>query len=232
MEHAGEREGFGEPGGERLSQYLVGHGPSSSNEPASSRDAEILGPARERLNEQGSACPRRSRLASASVRAPRAPRRSVLREPGHQRARRGRGAGSRPSSSRATLPVCVSPAHCAKPSRGDPRRQAQLPVEEAAAAQLALFGKDTGVREVLALEREPRRKPWAWLLRQVFDVDVSRCVRCGGVTRWLEAATTPEAIARVLAKQGLRARSPPEVRAKSGQLRPKSGQLRLAFSSA
>ena len=98
--------------------------------------------------------------------------------------------------------------------------------EETASVQLALFGKDTGVLEVLALEREPRRKPWAWLLRHVFDVDVSRCVRCGGVTRWLEAATTtPEAIARVLAKHGLGARPPPEVRAKAGQ-------LRLAFSSA
>ena len=29
--------------------------------------------------------------------------------------------------------------------------------------RLALFEKDTGVLDVLALEREPRRKPWAWL---------------------------------------------------------------------
>ena len=98
-------------------------------------------------------------------------------------------------------------------------------VEDAAAKQLALFEKDTGVLDVLALEREPRRKPWAWLLRHVFDVDVSSCVRCCGVTRWLEAATTPEAIARVLAKHGLGARAPPELRAKPGQ-------LRLAFPRA
>jgi hypothetical protein len=100
-----------------------------------------------------------------------------------------------------------------------PRREA------AAAKQLVLFERDTGVLDVLALEREPRRKPWAWLLRHVFQVDVSICVRCGGVTRWLEAATTPEALARVLAKHGLGARPPPELRAKPGQ-------LRLAFPRA
>ena len=97
--------------------------------------------------------------------------------------------------------------------------------EEATEKQLGLFASDTGVLDVLALDREPRRKPWAWLLRHVFQVDVSLCVRCGGVTSWLEAATTPEAIARVLAKHGLGARAPPELRAKPGQ-------LRLAFPSA
>ena len=67
-----------------------------------------------------------------------------------------------------------------------------VPQREAAAAkQLVLFERDTGVLDVLALEREPRRKPWAWLLRHVFQLDVSTCVRCGRVTRWLEAATTP-----------------------------------------
>ena len=97
--------------------------------------------------------------------------------------------------------------------------------EDAVAKQLALFEKDTGVLDVLALEREPRRKPWAWLLRHVFQVDVSTCVRCGGVTRWLEAATTPEALARVLAKHGLGARPPP------AESCANAGQLRLAFPS-
>ncbi len=82
-----------------------------------------------------------------------------------------------------------------------------------------------GVLDVLALEREPRRKPWAWLLRHVFQLDVSTCVRCGGVTRWLEAATTPEALARVLAKHGLGARPPP------AESCANAGQLRLAFPS-
>lgn len=58
------------------------------------------------------------------------------------------------------------------------------------------------------------------------QVDVSICVRRGGVTRWLEAATTPEALARVLAKHGLGARAPPP------ELRARTAQLRLAFPSA
>ncbi len=110
-------------------------------------------------------------------------------------------------------------------SHGKVRAEVVPKPERAVARQLALFEKDTGVLDVLALEHEPRRKHWAWLLRHVFQVDVSICVRCGGVTRWLEAATTPEAIARVLAKHGLGARPPPEIRAKPGQ-------LRLAFPSA
>ena len=49
-----------------------------------------------------------------------------------------------------------------------------VPQREAASAkQLVLFESDTGVLDVLALEREPRRKPWSWLLRHVFQVDVS-----------------------------------------------------------
>jgi len=38
---------------------------------------------------------------------------------------------------------------------------------------------------------EPRRRPWAWLLRHVFQIDVSVCTACGGPMRWLEAATAP-----------------------------------------
>ncbi len=68
--------------------------------------------------------------------------------------------------------------------------------EDGAQNQLALFERDTGVLDVLALEREPRRKPWAWLLRHAFALDVSICVRCGGVTPWLETATSPEALAK------------------------------------
>jgi hypothetical protein len=54
----------------------------------------------------------------------------------------------------------------------------------------------------------PSRRPWAWLLRHVFEVDVTTCPRCGGVTPWLEAATTPAAIARLLAKARARATRP------------------------
>jgi hypothetical protein len=51
--------------------------------------------------------------------------------------------------------------------------------------QLPLFESDASI-----LPPEPRRRPWAWLLRHAFEVDVTTCPRCGRVTRWLEAATT------------------------------------------
>jgi len=61
-------------------------------------------------------------------------------------------------------------------------------------------------------EELPRRKPWAWLLKHVFDKDVSVCPRCQGPTTWLEVATEPDAIDRALVEHGLalpHARPPP-----------------------
>jgi hypothetical protein len=37
----------------------------------------------------------------------------------------------------------------------------------------------------------------------VFRADLEHCSRCGGPMRWVEAATSAEAIARLLAKHGL-----------------------------
>jgi hypothetical protein len=101
-----------------------------------------------------------------------------------------------------------------------------VPTAEEAPVQLPLFkrGERTDA-DLNVLAPEPRKKPWAWLLRHVFEVDVTTCPRCGGATRWLEAATKPEAIARLLAKHGLGAR-PPLPRSAS------RGQLRLAFPGA
>ena len=93
-------------------------------------------------------------------------------------------------------------------------------LEDQGPKQLALFEQD---RTVLA--PEPRRKPWAWLLRHVFQVDVVTCIRCRGATRLLEVATTPEPIAKLLAKHGLGPRPPPPRAAPTGQ-------LRLPFSTA
>jgi hypothetical protein len=45
-----------------------------------------------------------------------------------------------------------------------------------------------------------RRRPWAWLLRHVWHADVSTCRRCGGPMKWVEVATEPGAIRRVLAE--------------------------------
>lgn len=54
-------------------------------------------------------------------------------------------------------------------------------------------------------EGEPRhaRTRWGWLLKHVFQQDVDTCSRCGGPMRWVEAATTPDAIARLMASHGL-----------------------------
>ncbi|MBL9020566.1 MAG: hypothetical protein JNL21_00140 [Myxococcales bacterium] len=93
-------------------------------------------------------------------------------------------------------------------------------VDDKGPKQLALFEHDKTV-----LAPAPRKKPWARLLRHVFQIDVVTCIRCSGTTRLLEAATTPEAIAKLLAKPGLGPRPPPPRAAPTGQ-------LRLALSTA
>ncbi|MGH6949757.1 MAG: transposase, partial [Vitreimonas sp.] len=77
-----------------------------------------------------------------------------------------------------------------------------------ASAQLELFSAGAaGANDVdsgsARASREPSRKPWAWLLRHVFAADLQTCQRCGGRMRWQEVATTPDAIARLLARHGL-----------------------------
>jgi hypothetical protein len=52
------------------------------------------------------------------------------------------------------------------------------PLLDAGEGQLAL-GFDDGTE----LERPGKRRPWAWLLRHVWQVDVSTCTRCAGPTR-------------------------------------------------
>lgn len=69
----------------------------------------------------------------------------------------------------------------------------------------------------------PSRRPWAWLLRHVFQLDVTSCPQCNAEMRWVEVATTPNEIARLLAKHGLAARPPPHERPSP------PGQLRLRF---
>jgi hypothetical protein len=69
------------------------------------------------------------------------------------------------------------------------------------------------------------RSRWSWLLGHVFRADLEHCERCGGALRWVQAATSPEAISRLLAKHGLGARPPPAPSAPCVPL----GQLRFAF---
>jgi Putative transposase/Transposase zinc-binding domain len=72
------------------------------------------------------------------------------------------------------------------------------------------------------------RARWGWLIGHVFLADVEHCTRCGGPMRWVEVATSAEAIARLLAKHGLAPRPPPPSR--SAPLAP--GQLDFAFARA
>jgi hypothetical protein len=83
--------------------------------------------------------------------------------------------------------------------------------EPAVGDQLALPmpGKGGGGGGLFAGADEDRpawrgRTRWGWLIRHVFREDVDRCEKCQGPMRWVEAATTEEAITRVLAKHGLR----------------------------
>ena len=69
----------------------------------------------------------------------------------------------------------------------------------------------------------PSRRPRAWLLRHVFQLDVTSCPQCNAEMRWVEVATTPGAIARLLAKHGLAARPPPHEKPSP------PGQLKLRF---
>jgi hypothetical protein len=100
------------------------------------------------------------------------------------------------------------------------RRREVVPAPKPSAGsarQLDLFDQDCG-------RKSPARNPWAWLLRHVFQVDVSTCPTCGGRMRLLETATRSEAIARLLAKHGLGPRPPPPPLAQSPP-----GQLTFAF---
>jgi Putative transposase len=75
---------------------------------------------------------------------------------------------------------------------------------------------------------QPRagRARWGWLIGHVFLADVEHCSRCSGPLRWVEAATTPEAISRLLAKHGLGPRPPPPSRSPPIP----EGQLSFAFA--
>jgi hypothetical protein len=54
---------------------------------------------------------------------------------------------------------------------------------------------------------------WAQRLRRVFDIDVSRCVRCGAQLRVLAVITDPRVIAAILAHlENRAARAPPPLR--------------------
>jgi hypothetical protein len=85
--------------------------------------------------------------------------------------------------------------------------------------QLPLFGKLFDEPDV----SRARRKPWAWLLRHVFAIDVNVCPKCAGPMKWREVALTQDSIRAGLARAGLSARGPPK------RQRVPLGQLSLPF---
>src|SRR5512144_2388415 len=74
--------------------------------------------------------------------------------------------------------------------------------------QLSLFEHFAGAGAETPASTSGRR-PWAWLLRHVFAIDVTVCPRCAGPMRWLAVAITPEEIADSLARATAVARAPP-----------------------
>jgi hypothetical protein len=94
-------------------------------------------------------------------------------------------------------------------------------VEPKTPLQLPLFGELFEQPE--AAVRDARRKPWAWLLRHVFAVDVSVCPECAGPMKWREVALTADSIRQGLVRAGLAARGPPV------RKRVPPGQLSLPF---
>lgn len=88
----------------------------------------------------------------------------------------------------------------------------QCPNAPTVVAQLPLFERH-GALELPA--GKPARAPtpsriaWAHLLARVFDIDITVCPNCHGRMKVFGAVTTPDAIAKVLARHGLRVRGPP-----------------------
>ena len=77
-------------------------------------------------------------------------------------------------------------------------------------------------------QHRPSRKRWSWLLKHVFSADLQRCPNCSGPLRWLEVATTKDAIARLLERHGEADAiiAAPKTRAPRA---PPPAQLRLDF---
>ena len=67
------------------------------------------------------------------------------------------------------------------------------------------------------------RLPWAWLLKRVFKVDITICLKCSGSLQVIERVTKPDAIAKRLAQAGMAPMPPPK------PLPVVSGQLALRF---
>jgi hypothetical protein len=129
-------------------------------------------------------------------------------------------------SAHASLRAQVIPSP--PPSDDDPatRIGAQLELFPSACAVACSGDADAGDNNE---QREPSRKPWAWLLRHVYAADLQTCEHCGGRMRWKEVATTADAIDRLLARHGLSSGPDPPLRRRSRS--PVPEQLELGFGA-
>jgi hypothetical protein len=110
-------------------------------------------------------------------------------------------------SSHASLRAEVVPKPSADPARHKP--------PPARGDQLELLGEKDDTRSA--------RNRWAWLLAHVFAADLDTCPRCSGPMRWVDVATSRDAVARLLAAHGLGPQLPTQMHGASAPL----GQLRL-----
>ena len=78
-------------------------------------------------------------------------------------------------------------------------------------------------------EYDPKRHPWAWLLRRVFAMEVLVCVHCAGKLRLVEIATEPAAIKRIIRDERRRRGEPVSEMEARAPPRGPPGQLMFAF---
>jgi hypothetical protein len=125
----------------------------------------------------------------------------------------------------------VFAGHAADRAEVVPRPEPEAESSAAPPKQLAFagIGEEEDVDAAEDDERAPSRKHWAWLLRHVFKIDVTVCPFCEGRMRWLEVATRPDDIARLLAREGLGPRPPPPPSPRRRRRRTPFEQLALAL---
>ncbi len=96
-------------------------------------------------------------------------------------------------------------------------------------AQHELFGEEMAHRFEEKYEKKPTRHPWAWLLKQVFAVEVLVCVHCAGKLCLVEIATEAAAIKRNIRDERRRRGEPVSEMEARGPPRGPPGQLMFAF---
>ena len=90
-------------------------------------------------------------------------------------------------------------------------RKAAVPVPPTASAPAPAHAGDCADLPVGSAKGRMRR---AQLLKHVFDIDIERCLHCGGQLKLIAAIEDAAAIARILTHLGLAAQPPPRAPAR------------------